>query len=203
MVRKFLFSLLIFFILDEVKSQDKYFTLSLGSPKQLTSQHYISDWKEKFNIRASVVKQSSSKKSFIGGGINYSNFNFTWWGRDPFVTTKRNVFDISPYFIVGLMFKMKKIILSPQFDVGYTILVNNTSIADKRFKHGVYFAPGLNLNYQITERLFLGLSSYLDITSNNIDFDGSAWGVLTSDNIQLTSKTFKYYTLGINVGYNW
>jgi len=188
-------TVLLLAVFADAKSQNKYFTLSVGYPQQLTSHWVIHEWKNHFNLKTTY--EVKLKRSIMGVGINYSSFGFEW--ADFYVDPgKRNVSDISPYFIIGFN-SGSKITFAPGLKIGYAFLLNNSVAPDKQIKGGAYLAPQLNLNYQVSSKFYLGIYSDFNMIFKMVDFKVESFGRV----VEAKDKIYKYYTLGINLGYKW
>ncbi len=177
-----------------VIGQENRISLGFGYPLNLTDHWLIDKWEKPLHLD---LKYLHTKNMLVfGGGLKYSKFEVAWFRY--YDSDKNSISDVTPYVQAGFNFDKSFVSLIPHVDVGYSALVTDIEIYNGG-KGGFYSAVGLDCNFNLFERIQLGLGANYSMIFNKLDFNYE--GAIQHDFIPKEDDIMKSIFVSLNVAY--
>ena len=187
-------SVFLIFLSISIFGQENRISISAGYPINMTDHWLVDKWEKPMCFDLSF----DHTKDFllIGGGLNYSKYNVSWFRY--YDSDKNTISNLTPYLQVGLNLDKKIASLNPHFDFGYSTLITDIDIYDGE-KGGFYSALGIDCNFNLTEKIQIGLGANYSMTFMKLDFEYE--GAIQTDFIPKEDDVMKYLSLNLNLTY--
>ena len=174
--------------------QEDRISIKAGYPINLTNHWLIDKWEKPTCFDLNFDR--SKDYLLIGGGINYSKADVSWFRY--YSSDLNTISSLTPYLKVGLNLDKKIASLTPHLDLGYSALITDIEIYGGD-KGGFYSAIGFDCNFNLTEKIQLGLGAIYSMTFLKIDFDYE--GMIHHDFIPAEDDMMKTLSMNLNLAY--
>lgn len=178
------------------KAQNSKIAVSAGYPFNYTDHWMIAKWENPVNTDFRFVH---SKKQFaIGGGIDYSKYDITWF--QYYNSDENSLSNLSPYLLLGFDLFDSKITLMPYLNLGYSKLFTDAENYNGK-EGGLYSALGVDFGYSFARSFQLGLGSKYHMVFNQLDFDFQ--GIYPQNIIPSKDKVIKSLSIDFMLAYKF
>jgi hypothetical protein len=196
MRRSISISVILLLLSITIFGQENRISISAGYPVNLTNHWLIDKWEKPISFDLSF--DHSKDLLLIGGGLSYSKSDVSWYRF--YDSDKNTISSFTPYLQVGLNLEKKIATVIPHLDLGYSILNTDIEIYNGD-KGGFYSAIGLDCNFNLTDKLQLGLGANYSMTFLKIDFEYE--GAVTTDFIPTEDDMMKALSMNLNLAYRF
>ena len=146
------------------------------------------------------VKKTVFNEIFMGLGLVYSNIDIK--ATYNLFTYDRKTF--SPFLILGYSLNTKnKISFLPQLKAGYsfyTYSLNEFKVGEEK-DNGFLLAPGIEINYNLNDKLDIGLHTFYNRIFNSYKND---YGISIPANYVIVGKKYIYdFSFGAGITYKF
>jgi hypothetical protein len=196
MKKSIFISIVLFFLCLTIFGQENRISISAGYPYNRTIHWLVDKWEKpiSFDIRFNRSKDFL----LIGGGVNYSKYDVSWFRF--YNSDKNTISNLTPYLQVGFDIERKFISLIPHLNLGYSALLTDIEIYNGD-KGGFYSAVGLDFNFNLTEKIQLGLGANYGVIFSKVDFEYE--GAITTEFVPCEHKRMKLVSLNLNFAYRF
>ena len=178
--------------------QQNRISLSVGSPNNKTKYWLVGRWENQ--LYADLSFDRKIKKYFlVGGGLSYSTADISWF-RGYHNSNQNTVSTLTPYLKLGASLDHKIASLIPHVELGYSALITDSEIYNGD-NHGFYSAIGVDLNFNVTNRIQLGLGANYNVTFLKMSFYYD--GIVTHDFVPVNDDRMRAESLNINLAYKF
>lgn len=176
--------------------QENRISINAGYPINLTNHWLVDKWEKPICFDLSF--DHSKDYLIIGGGLSYSKADVSWFRY--YNSNLNTISSLTPYLKVGLNLDKKIASLIPHLDLGYSALLTDIEIYGGD-KGGFYSAIGLDCNFNLTEKIQLGLGANYSMTFLKIDFDYE--GMIPHDFVPTEDDIMKTLSMNLNLAYRF
>jgi hypothetical protein len=169
-------------------------SIGVGYPFNLTNHWLVENWESPISLDLKFTHEKSLL--LIGGGINYSKYNVSWFRN--YNSDNKPISNLSPYIQIGLIRENRILSIIPYLNLGYSTLITDIEIHNGK-KGGIYSAIGLDGNFNLTNKIQLGLGANYAMIFNKLEFEFE--GQIPHDFIPIEDRYMKSFTLNLNLSY--
>lgn len=194
-MRKLIPTVVIILILSFASfGQGNRISISAGYQINLNNHWLVDKWEKPISIDLSF--DHFKDDLLMGGGINYSKADVSWFRYHN--SELNTISSLTPYLKVGLNLERKIVSLVPYLNLGYSALITDIEIYGGD-KGGFNSAIGFDCNFDLTQKIQLGIGAKYSMAFLKIDFDYE--GLIHYDFIPTEDNTMKSILLSLNLAY--